>query len=107
MADTNLVVEVEKDFSVYGDELTFGIGKVRKKLKTKVWYKSRLNINECIIKSLREGMGQCVGSRNDTALDTIITNVVIIDASVGIIKADIGIRVYRNCWSKTTIDSVI
>lgn len=42
-------------------------------------------------------MGQCVGSRNDTALDTIITNVVIIDASVGIIKADIGIRVYRNC----------
>jgi len=38
-------------------------------------------------------MGQCVGSRNDVALDTIITNVVIIDPVAGIIKADIGIRV--------------
>lgn len=38
-------------------------------------------------------MGQCMGSRNDVALDMIITNVVIIDAVGGVIKADIGIRV--------------
>lgn len=38
-------------------------------------------------------MGQCLGSRNDVALDMIITNVVVIDAVAGVIKADIGIRV--------------
>lgn len=38
-------------------------------------------------------MAQCVGTRNDIALDMIITNVVIIDAVAGIVKADIGIRV--------------
>jgi archaellum biogenesis ATPase FlaH len=38
-------------------------------------------------------MGQCINARNDTALDTIITNVVIIDSISGIIKADVGIRV--------------
>jgi urease alpha subunit len=43
-------------------------------------------------KSIREGMAQAVNVRNDTALDTIITNVVIIDAVCGVIKADIGIK---------------
>lgn len=38
-------------------------------------------------------MGQCLGARNDVALDMIITNVVVIDAVAGVIKADIGIRV--------------
>ena len=42
-------------------------------------------------KSIREGMAQAVNVRNDTALDTIITNVVIIDAVCGVIIADIGI----------------
>jgi urease subunit alpha len=45
------------------------------------------------LKVLREGMGQAANVRNDVALDTIITNVVIIDPMCGIIKADIGIRV--------------
>ncbi|RNA43460.1 urease isoform X1 [Brachionus plicatilis] len=69
LADTNLVIEIEKDFTIYGDELTFGIGK-----------------------NLREGLGQSVSMRNDIALDTVITNVVVIDSVSGIFKADIGIK---------------
>lgn len=69
LSDLNLAVVVEQDFTVYGDELTYGIGK-----------------------SLREGMGQGVTIRNDQALDTIITNIIIIDSVSGIIKADIGIK---------------
>ena len=70
MGDTGLIVEIERDFVNYGDELTFGVGK-----------------------SLREAMCQTVSARNDVALDTIITNVVILDAVSGILKADIGIKV--------------
>lgn len=70
LGDTGLIVEIERDFVNYGDELTFGVGK-----------------------SLREAMCQAVSARNDVALDTIITNVVILDAVSGILKADIGIKV--------------
>ncbi|KAL7669594.1 hypothetical protein ACOME3_010241 [Neoechinorhynchus agilis] len=69
LGDTNLFVEVEHDLTVHGDEAVHGIGKV-----------------------IREGMGQMANARNDRALDTVITNVVIIDAVLGVIKADIGIR---------------
>jgi urease len=69
LGDTNLIIEIERDFLSYGDELTVGIGK-----------------------SAREAMGQSVTISNDIALDTVITNVVIIDSLCGIIKADIGIR---------------
>lgn len=69
LGDLNLIAEIERDFTSYGDELTYGIGK-----------------------TLREGMAQAVMARNDKSLDTIITNVVIIDAVSGVIKADIGIK---------------
>jgi len=68
LGDTCLVVEVERDFTVYGDECKFGGGKV-----------------------LRDGMGQAAGVSEKDALDTIITNALIIDHS-GIYKADIGIK---------------
>ncbi|XP_060574751.1 urease subunit alpha-like [Ruditapes philippinarum] len=71
LGDTSLVLEVEKDFTVYGDELKFGGGK-----------------------SLREGMGQQANRTNQQwdVLDTVITNALIIDSVTGIIKADIGIK---------------
>src|SRR5262245_49898693 len=68
LADTDLVVEVEKDFTVYGEEVKFGGGKV-----------------------IRDGMGQGQAARADGAVDTVITNALIID-HWGIVKADIGIR---------------
>jgi urease subunit alpha len=69
LADTELVIEVEKDFAHYGDEITFGGGKV-----------------------IRDGMGQSVGAtRADGALDLVITNALIIDYW-GIVKGDIGVR---------------
>ncbi|MEQ8298849.1 MAG: urease subunit alpha [Nitratireductor sp.] len=68
LADTELFVEVEKDFTVYGEEVKFGGGKV-----------------------VRDGMGQSQASRAQGAVDTVITNAVIIDAT-GIVKADIGLR---------------
>lgn len=69
LADTGLFVEVEKDFTVYGDEIKFGGGK-----------------------TIRDGMGQCVNSTSsDGDLDLVITNAVIIDYT-GIFKADIGIK---------------
>ena len=71
LADTELIVEIEKDFTVYGDEVTFGGGKV-----------------------IRDGMGQNSNMsrrKNTGVLDLVITNAVIID-HWGIVKADIGIR---------------
>lgn len=68
LGDTELILEVEKDFAVYGDECKFGGGKV-----------------------LREGMGQAAGVGQDDALDVVITNALIIDYT-GIIKADVGIK---------------
>ncbi len=69
LADTELIVEVEKDYAVYGDEITFGGGKV-----------------------IRDGMGQSSrATRASSALDLVITNALIID-HWGIVKGDIGIR---------------
>src|SRR6201996_3233121 len=69
LADTELIVEVEKDFTVYGDEITFGGGKV-----------------------IRDGMGQSArATREQGVLDLVITNALIID-HWGIVKGDIGIR---------------
>jgi len=69
LGDTCLAAEIEKDFTVYGDECKFGGGKV-----------------------LREGMGQATGVGAAEALDVVITNALLIDARAGIIKADIGIK---------------
>src|SRR5512134_830908 len=68
LGDTSLVLEVERDATVYGDECTFGGGKV-----------------------LREGMGQAVGVGDERALDCVITNALIVDWT-GIRKADVGIK---------------
>ncbi|WP_430017455.1 urease subunit alpha [Paenibacillus naphthalenovorans] len=69
LADTDLWAEIERDFTVYGEECKFGGGKV-----------------------IRDGMGQSSRhTRNQGVLDTLITNAVIIDHS-GIVKADIGIK---------------
>lgn len=67
LADTELFVKVEKDFTIYGEEVKFGGGKV-----------------------IRDGMGQSQASRAEGAVDTVITNALIIDHS-GIYKADVGI----------------
>ena len=68
LADTDLIIEVEKDFTTYGEEVKFGGGKV-----------------------IRDGMGQSQLPRRDGAVDTVITNALILD-HWGIVKADIGIR---------------
>lgn len=68
LGDTSLMVEVEKDFTVYGEESKFGGGKV-----------------------LRDGMGQMSGASQELALDLVITNALIIDHT-GIVKADVGIK---------------
>ena len=73
LADTELILEVEKDFTSYGDEVKFGGGKVN-----------------------RDGMGQGQSSRAAGAVDTVITNALILDWW-GIVKADIGIRDGRIC----------
>jgi len=68
LGDTSLIAEVEKDFTVYGDECKFGGGKV-----------------------IREGMGQAAGVGAKVALDCVITNALVLDHT-GIYKADIGIK---------------
>jgi urease subunit alpha len=68
LADTDLVIEVEKDFTVYGEEVKFGGGKV-----------------------IRDGMGQSQRTRTEGAVDTVITNALILD-HWGILKADIAIK---------------
>jgi urease subunit alpha len=71
LADTDLVIEIEKDLTHYGDEVTFGAGKV-----------------------IRDGMGQSSSAVRETehgALDLVITSAVILD-HWGIVKADIGIK---------------
>ena len=74
LADTEIFIEIEKDFTVYGDEVKFGGGKV-----------------------IRDGMGQAPGTtRKEGALDVVITNAIILDHS-GIVKADIGIRDGKIC----------
>jgi urease subunit alpha len=68
LADTALQIEIEKDFTIYGEEVKFGGGKV-----------------------IRDGMGQSQATRADGAMDTVITNVVVLD-HWGIVKADVGLR---------------
>ena len=68
LADTDLIIEVEKDFTVYGEEVKFGGGKV-----------------------IRDGMGQSQVSRAQGAVDTVITNALIVD-HWGIVKADVALK---------------
>ena len=68
LADTELLIRVEEDLTLYGEEVKFGGGKV-----------------------IRDGMGQSQRSRAEGAVDTVITNAVILD-HWGVVKADIGIR---------------
>src|SRR4030088_1347916 len=67
LADTDLIVEVEKDFTIYGEEVKFGGGKV-----------------------IRDGMGQSQFSQAEGAVDTVITNALIID-HWGIMREDVAI----------------
>lgn len=67
LADTDLIIEVEKDFTTYGEEVKFGGGKV-----------------------IRDGMGQSQRTRAQGAVDTVITNALIVDHT-GIYKADVGL----------------
>jgi urease subunit alpha len=68
LADTDLIIEVEKDFTTYGEEVKFGGGKV-----------------------IRDGMGQSQVTNRQGAVDTVITNAVILD-HWGIVKGDVGIK---------------
>ncbi len=68
LADTELIIEVEKDYTIYGEEVKFGGGKV-----------------------IRDGMGQSQRVAAET-VDTVITNALIVDAVTGIVKADIGLK---------------
>jgi urease subunit alpha len=68
LADTELIIQVEYDLTTYGEEVKFGGGKV-----------------------IRDGMGQSQSTRKEGAVDTIITNALIVDSS-GIYKADIGLK---------------
>ena len=70
LADTSLIIEVERDDTVYGDECVFGGGK-----------------------TLRDGLGMAAGvTAADGALDLVITNVLLVDPVQGIVKTDIGIK---------------
>jgi urease subunit alpha len=68
LADTDLIIEVERDFTIYGEEVKFGGGKV-----------------------IRDGMGQSQATRAEGAVDTVITNALIVDHT-GIYKADVGLK---------------
>jgi len=68
LADTDIIIEVEKDYTTYGEEVKFGGGKV-----------------------IRDGMGQSQRARSEGAVDTVITNALILD-HWGIVKADIAIK---------------
>src|SRR6202045_1077719 len=68
LADTDIIIEVEKDFCSYGEEVKFGGGKV-----------------------IRDGMGQSQITNKKGAVDTVITNALILD-HWGIVKADVGVK---------------
>ncbi|QRG05264.1 urease subunit alpha [Xanthobacter dioxanivorans] len=68
LADTSLFIEIEKDFTTYGEEVKFGGGKV-----------------------IRDGMGQSQVANADGAVDTVITNAVVLD-HWGVVKADVGLK---------------
>lgn len=69
LADTDLIIEIEMDLLRYGDEVVFGGGK-----------------------SARDGMGQASGVKRNDSLDLVITNTIVLDPILGIVKADIGIK---------------
>ena len=69
LADTDLIIEIERNLLKYGDEIVFGGGK-----------------------SARDGQGQASGVKREDSLDLVITNAIIIDPVLGIIKGDIGIK---------------
>ncbi|MEE9512422.1 MAG: urease subunit alpha, partial [Nitrosopumilaceae archaeon] len=69
LADTDLIIEIEKDLLKYGDEIVFGGGK-----------------------SARDGCGQASGVLRKDSLDLVITNAIVMDPILGIIKADIGVK---------------
>jgi urease subunit alpha len=69
LADTELIIEIEKDLLKYGDEVVFGGGK-----------------------SARDGCGQASGVLSKDSLDLVITNAIVLDPILGIIKADIGVK---------------
>jgi len=73
LADTDLIIEVEKDFTTYGEEVKFGGGKV-----------------------IRDGMGQSQVTRAGGAVDTVITNALILD-HWGIVKADVALKDGKIC----------
>ncbi len=73
LADTDLIIEVENDFTNYGEEVKFGGGKV-----------------------IRDGMGQSQIPRSQGAVDTVITNALVVDVK-GIFKADVGIKDGKIC----------
>jgi urease subunit alpha len=73
LGDTGLVLEIERDFAIYGEEVTFGGGKV-----------------------IRDGQGQSQISRAEGAPDLVITNAIVLDYW-GIVKADVGVRDGRVC----------
>src|SRR5215218_585041 len=68
LVDTDLIIEVEKDFTTYGEEVKFGGGKV-----------------------IRDGMGQSQVTNKQGAVDTVVTNALILD-HWGIVKADVGLK---------------
>src|SRR5512137_462145 len=68
LADTELIIEIERDFTTYGEEVKFGGGKV-----------------------IRDGMGQSQATNKQGAADTVVTNAVILD-HWGVVKADVAIR---------------
>lgn len=69
LADTDLIIEIEQDLLIHGDELVFGGGK-----------------------SIRDGMGQATGVSSSRSLDLVITNAIVMDPLIGILKADIGVK---------------
>ena len=73
LADTDLFLEIERDFAIYGEEVTFGGGKV-----------------------IRDGQGQSQTTRADGAPDLVITNAIVLDYW-GVVKADVGVRDGRIC----------
>lgn len=69
LADTELILQVERDCTVYGDEAKFGGGK-----------------------TLRDGQGQMTGVRDADCLDLVLTNALVLDPILGVVKADVGIK---------------
>ena len=69
LGDTDLIIEIEKDLLRYGDESVFGGGK-----------------------SIRDGMAQASGTSRNDSVDLVITNAIVLDPILGIIKTDIGVR---------------